>query len=192
MSSRRLARTALAAVLTAAALAAAGCGDKEDVTTNAKTEGIWLDAGRLDYHIQGSRVLEPGLTPDHAYLQGLPAGTAQPTGKELWFAVFLRIENKTGSPAQTATQFEITDTRGNSFTPYSINTNVNPFAYRPTTLGANKVIPVPDSPQDFNSFSGAMLLFKIPLDSYQNRPLELKIHSADGTKPAEAWLDLDV
>jgi hypothetical protein len=192
MTSRRLARTALAAVLSAAALVAAGCGDKEDVTTNAKTEGIWLDAGKLDYHVQGSRVLEPGLTPDHAYLSGLPAGTKQPTGKELWFAVFLRIENKTGSAAQTATRFEITDTQGKSFTPYTINTNVNPFAYRSTRLGPDQAVPVPDSPQDFNSFSGAMLLFKIPLESYQNRPLEFKIHSADGTQPAEASLDLDV
>src|SRR3954470_2684777 len=111
MSSRRLARTALAAVLTAAALAAAGCGDKEDVTTSAKTEGIWLDAGALDYHIQGSRVLEPGLTPDNAYLKGIPSSVSRPTGRELWFAVFLRIENKTKQAALSARQFEIVDTQ---------------------------------------------------------------------------------
>src|SRR3954447_16010382 len=114
MTHRRLARTAVAAVLSAAALVGAGCGNKEDVTTSAKTEGIWLDAGRLDYHIQGSRVLEPGLVPDKSYLQGVPAGIATPPGKELWFAVVRRVENKTGSPAQSATRFEIVDTQGKS------------------------------------------------------------------------------
>src|SRR3954470_8150550 len=118
MPSRRLARTALAAVMTAAALVAAGCGNKEDVTTSAKTEGIWLDAGRLDYHIQGSRVLNPGITPDNAYLKGLPSNATAPTGRELWFAVFLRIENRTKQAALTARQFEIVDTQGNQFTPF--------------------------------------------------------------------------
>jgi hypothetical protein len=192
MTSRRLVRTAVVALLAVAALVASGCGDKQSVTTFASTEGIWLDAGRLDFHIQGSRVLEPGLTPDRAYLQGLPAGTAQPTGRQLWFAVFLRIENRTKVASQTPTQFEITDTEGNRFTPLKMNTAANPFAYAPTTLQPNQVIPVPDSPQDFNSFSGAMLLFKLPLTSYQNRPLEFHIFSNDGTKPDQASLDLDV
>jgi hypothetical protein len=137
-------------------------------------------------------VLEPGLTPDRAYLKGLPTGTIQPTGRELWFAVFLRIENRTKSAAQSASEFEITDTQGKTFRPYNLNVNVNPFAYQSTMLAPNKVIPVPDSPQDFDSFSGSMLLFKIPLQSYQNRPLEFHVHSADGTTPGEASLDLDV
>src|SRR4051812_30974082 len=116
MTSRRPVRTALVALLSAASLVAAGCGDKEDVTTSAKTEGIWLDAGALDYHIQGSRVLEPGLTPDNAYLKGIPSSVSRPTGRELWFAVFLRIENKTKQAALSARQFEIVDTQGNEFT----------------------------------------------------------------------------
>src|SRR3954453_13097698 len=127
MTSRRPVRTACIALLSVASVVAAGCGNKEDVTTSAKTEGIWLDAGRLDYHIQGSRVLNPGLTPDSAYLKGLPSNATAPTGKELWFAVFLRIENKTKDAAQTARQFEIVDTQGNQFTPFLINQNVNPF-----------------------------------------------------------------
>jgi hypothetical protein len=192
MSSRVL-RTALLAVVASVSLIAAGCGDKEDVTTNAATEGIWIDAGPLDYHIQGSRVLEPQQIPDRSYLSGLPKGTVQAkTGKEVWFAVFLRIENRTKHAAPTADQFQIVDTQGTSFSPYAINTNVNPFAYKPTTLAPNKVVPTPDSPQDFDSFSGAMLLFKIPLASYQNRPLAFKVHSANGQAPAEASIDLDV
>ena len=192
MNIRRAARTAVVASVSAAALVAAGCGNKEDVVTNAKTEGIWIDAGKLDYHIQGSRVLEPGLVPDASYLKGLPSNVTKPSGKEVWFAVFLRIENKTGKPSPTAKEFTIKDTQGKTFYPYGLNTEVNPFAYKPTQLAPDQAIPRPDSAQDFDSVSGAELLFKLPLDSYQNRPLQFKIHSADGTQPAEASVDLDV
>src|SRR3954468_19491134 len=121
MMTRRPARTALVALISAAFLLVTGCGDKEAVTTDAKTEGIWLDAGRLDYHIQGSRVLNPGITPDNAYLKGIPVSVSRPTGRELWFAVFLRIENKTERAALSARQFEIVDTLGNEFTPFGMN-----------------------------------------------------------------------
>src|SRR4051794_16166117 len=129
MMTRRPARIALIALISAAFLVVTGCGDKEAVTTDAKTEGIWLDAGRLDYHIQGSRVLNPGITPDNAYLKGLPSNATAPTGRELWFAVFLRIENRTKQAALTARQFEIVDTQGNQFTPFLIKQSANPFAY---------------------------------------------------------------
>src|SRR3954447_18835747 len=107
MKTRRLPRIALVAMLSVLSLAAAGCGSKEEVTTEAKTEGIWIDAGKLDYHVQGSRLLEPGQTPDASYLKGLPAGTAQPEGDEVWFAVFLRVENRTDQAAFSAKEFEI-------------------------------------------------------------------------------------
>src|SRR3954463_11533521 len=125
----KIVRAAVLAVVLVASLVAAGCGS-EDQVTEAKTEGIWIDAGPLDYHIQGSRLLEPGLVPDQSYLKGLPKGSTQPSGREVWFAVFLRIENRTDRPAPTATDFEIVDTQGTSFRPYGIDTNVNPFAYK--------------------------------------------------------------
>src|SRR3954471_11929312 len=128
MKTSRLARTALAASMTAVALVASGCGTKEEVTTEAKTEGIWIDAGKLDYHVQGSRLLEPGQTPDASYLKGLPAGTAQPEGDEVWFAVFLRVENRTAQAAPSAKEFEIVDPVGHPFSPYGIDPEVNPFA----------------------------------------------------------------
>ena len=192
MNIRRAARTAVVASVSAAALVAAGCGNKEDVVTKAKTEGIWIDAGKLDYHIQGSRVLEPGLVPDVSYLKGLPSNVTKPSGKEVWFAVFLRIENKTGKAQPTAKEFAIKDTQGKTFYPYALNTEVNPFAYKATRLAPDQAIPRPDSAQDFDSVSGAMLLFKLPLDSYQNRPLEFSVKSPDGSTPAEASVDLDV
>jgi len=190
-SRRRLARSAVLAVVAATALVGSGCGT-EKVVTHAETEGIWIDVGALDYHIQGSRVLEPGLVPDNAYLKGRPSDATDPTGEELWFAVFVRIENKSKTPAQTAEDFEIVDTQGKSFKPYALDPESNPFAYQPMMLEPNGTVPIPDSAQDFDSMAGAELLFKLPLDSYQNRPLEFKIHGVEGDQPAEASVALDV
>ena len=185
-------RRILTCLVCALALVAAGCGNKERVTNVADTEGIWVDAGPLDYHIQGSRQLNPAQVPDDRYLAGVPAA-ADPKADETWFAVFLRVENKTDKPAPSAAEFEISDTEGNIYSPLPVDTSVNAFAYAPTELGPDEVVPHPDSSQEFDSTAGAMLLFKLPLTDYQNRPLEFKIHAPEGSgEPAEAELALDV
>lgn len=175
------------------ALAASGCGI-EEVTTEGETEGIWVDVGALDYHIQGSRQLNPFQVPDDRYLTGLPEGYGEPNAEQTWFAVFLRIENKTDEPAPSAEEFEIEDTQGVRYQPVPVDTSVNPYAYAPTELGANENIPHPDSSQEGSSTDGSMLLFKLPLEGYQNRPLELIVHAPEGSEvgPEEALVDLDV
>jgi len=87
----RLVRIAVLAAFAAVAVLTTGCGQEKEVTS-AKTEGVWIDAGPLDYHIQGSRVLEPGLVPDNSYLKGLPAGTTPPAGKDVWFGTERDLE----------------------------------------------------------------------------------------------------
>ena len=175
------------------AVAASGCGNKEAEATVAETEGIWVDVGGLDYHVQGSRQLNPNQVPDDRYLAGLPDDVEPPAPDELWFAVFLRIENKTEEAEPTADHFEIEDTEGTVYEPIEIETQENPFAYEPLELGENEVVPHPESTQIYNT-SGAMLLFKIPLDGYANRPLEFIIHAPDGAAegPERAQLALDV
>lgn len=186
-----MSRRLIAAFFTASALLFAGCG-VEEVVTEGETEGIWVDVGPLDYHIQGSRILIPGQVPDASYLKGVPETVEQPTGDEVWFAVWLRIENKTDQTAVSAEDFEIEDTEQNIYKPIAVDPEVNPFTYEPVELTPNAVIPVPDSAQDTNAVAGAQLLFKIPLDSYANRPLEFNIKSPDGSTPEEAQVTLDV
>jgi hypothetical protein len=196
---RRATRTVFVSCLGALALLGAGCGNKEEVTTEAPTEGLWLDVGALDYHIQGSRQLNPSLVPDRSYLMGLPQGILPAGAKETYFGVFVRVENRTEQPHPSASEFEIVDTEEHVFKPLEMRAESNPFAYQPSTLAPERTIPAPDSAQDFSSTNGALLLFKIPLASYQNRPLELKITAPDDPQagdpahaPAEATLDLDV
>lgn len=170
-------------------VAISGCG-VEEVVTEGETEGIWVDVGPLDYHIEGSRQLNPSVVPDDRYLAGLPEGEAQPKAEEIWFAVFLRIENKTDKPSMTAEEFEIEDTVGNKYEPVEIDTEANPFAFEPTELGAKETIPHPDSTQRFNT-AGSMVLFKLPLTTIADRPLLFFI-KAPGQEPEEAEIDLDV
>lgn len=180
----------LIAVACLAALS--GCGVEEQ-TTEAETEGIWVDVGALDYRIQGSRVLNPYQVPDDRYLTGLPEGEPEPTAEETYFAVFLRIENKTDAAALSAEEFEIEDTEGEHYEPVEIETENNPYAYAPTELGSKEAIPHPDSSQELDSTAGAMLLFKIPVKTYERRPLELIIHAPEGAEgPEEAMIGLDV
>ena len=175
------------------ALGATGCSNKGSAVVEADTEGVWVDAGPLDYHIEGSRQLNPAEVPYDRYLAGLPAGYKQPTGSETWFGVFLRIENRTDKAEPTADDFEIEDTLGNVYKPIELDGKVNAFSYTAQTLEADGVMPHPDSSQAFDSTDGAMLLFKLPLSGYQNRPLEFKIHPPAGSKePEDATIDLDV
>jgi hypothetical protein len=196
---RRPTRTVLVGILGAVSLLGAGCGNKHHVTTEAPTEGLWVDVGALDYHIQGSRQLNPAITPDDSYLKGLPQGILPPGAKETWFGVFVRIENRTDAQHPTAEEFQIVDTDERVYKPLKLSTDSNPFAYAPTMLDPEGSVPSPDSAGEFDSTAGALLLFKIPLTSYQNRPLELKISAPEDPEagdpadaPAEATLDLDV
>ncbi|MEA2178097.1 MAG: hypothetical protein QOG77_1394, partial [Solirubrobacteraceae bacterium] len=186
MTVRRLLALAVCAV------AMAGCGNnKGSAVVEGDTEGIWIDVGALDYHVQGSRQLNPAQVPDDRYLEGVPEDVAQPTGKETWFAVFLRIENKTDHTAPTADEFEIEDTEGDIYKPVALDAKVNPFAYTPQKLTPDAVMPHADSTQDFDSPAGSKLLFKLPLTSYQTRPLAVRIHAPAGSEePADAEVNL--
>jgi hypothetical protein len=180
------------ALLTVAvcALAAAGCGDKQAVTLHGDTEGTYVDVGPLKYQVQISRLLNPYDPEDKGYLIDLPA--SQKLGpKDQWFAVFMLVQNNGDKPQRSADRYVIRDTQGNEFRPVTMGTK-NVFAYRQgQQVPGEGVLPLPDSPPGQNSIQGSMLLFKIPVADFENRPLELEISSS--TVPnTTATIDLDV
>ncbi len=183
----------LALAATAAlALAAPGCGNKEDIVTHADTEGIYLDIGDLDYQIQGSRQLNAAIVPDNKYLAGLPDGILPPSATETWFGVFVRVQNQTDKAHEVAKDFEIVDTDRRIYRPLDLDGKANAYSYEPTLLAAHQTLPLPDSSERLGSTQGSLVLFKLPLKAYQNRPLELKIKAPAGETPAEATIDLDL
>ena len=173
----------------ACALFAAGCGNKLETVTLGETEGIYLDIDELKYQVQISRYMNPADVEDRAYLTGLPSSTAQPTGEETWFGVFIRVQNPTEETIAPANDFAIVDTQENVYRPIPLDTNVNPFAYKPDPVGPKGLIPQPDSAASETTIQGSLLLFKVKTESLQNRPLEFRFKRGSGTTGV---VDLDV
>jgi hypothetical protein len=172
-----------------AALAIGACGNKEEHVLHAATEGIYIDVGGLKYQVQISRVLNPTDREDRGYLVDLPPDQ-QLGADENWFAVFMRVENDSDEAAPATDAYSIRDTQGNVYKPISMGPK-NVFAYRPAVLQPKDLLPLPSSPAAENTIQGSMVLFKIPVANFQNRPLELQIPAPEGGEET-GTVDLDV
>ena len=172
-----------------AALAVGACGDKEEITLHGDTEGTYIDVGGLKYQVQISRLLNPTDREDVGYLIDLPAGQSL-GATDHWFAVFMRVENTSDKPRPATNGYSIRDTQGNIYRPITMGPK-NVFAYRPAVLQPKDVLPFPDSAAGENTIQGAMLLFKIPVANFQNRPLQLLIPPPNGGGETGS-VDLDV
>jgi len=185
------------AILLAAVFATAGlsaCGNHPDENApvvRAKTEGLYLDIGELKYQVQVSRQLNPYDMQDKSLLIGVPADQRDLAPDEVWFGVFLRIQNETSDAQSPAANIEIDDTQDQVFRPVALEPS-NVFAYRSSEdVPAKAVVPLPDTPAFDTPARGALLLFKLKNSTLDNRPLELKIVSR--LPPQQTGIiDLDV
>jgi hypothetical protein len=185
-----LARLIALLALSAVALVAAGCGQKDsEVRTLGETEGLYVDVGPLTYQVQISRYINPADVEDSAYLHGLSASDRKLAPDQVWFGVFMRVQNYTDQTHSTASDITIRDTQKNVYRPVAIDTAQNVFAYSSRPLGGSAVLPDPESLAAQGPIGGSLILFKLNVDSTQNRPLELEISEGEG---ARAFIDLDV
>jgi hypothetical protein len=182
-------RLALFCIAVVAALLASGCGNKETTATLAETEGIYVTVDGLKYQIQISRILNPAAPDDSAYLRGLPEGE-ELADDEVWYGIFMRVENDGDEAHQTAESFTIRDTQDDVFEPIELDAGTNDFVYEPTELQPGKLLPALDTPAADNTIRGGLILFKISAASLANRPLELEIESPSGGD--NAVIDIDV
>ena len=181
-------RTVLALALVALA---AGCGGGTGVVTTAETEGLYLDINGLKYQIEMSRYMNMHDVEDREYLVGLPESTPEPAEDETWFGVWVRVENTSEDETRpAASNWAIHDTQDNVYRPIPIDTEINPFAFEPVDVPPKTVIPLASSAAGQGPIQGLMLLFKIKVDSLQNRPLELRF--SNGGDGQEGTYDLDV
>lgn len=187
----RLLRIALATALFA--VVATGCGESEGTGAQqtAETEGIYLDVNGLKYQIEMSRYMNPADVEDREYLIGLPESAPPPAEDEIYFSVWVRVENTSEDETRpAASTWEIHDTQDNVYRPIPIDTDINPFAFEPVDVPPKTVIPLPSTAAGQGPIQGLMLLFKIRNESFQNRPLELKFRN--GGTGQEGSYDLDV
>jgi hypothetical protein len=195
MSTRLRQLTLLAlAVLTAVALTA--CGDSHTRVTTGTYAGEsgknapYLNVGPLVYEVQLSRELNPFNEEDAQFLQGLsPQQSKLEPGQE-WFGVFMQVYNNGQDRQPAASDFTITDTQGNTYSPI-IPASVNQFAYRGGTVPGHGRIPELGTTAANGPTQGALLLFKIQVVSLDNRPLTIKISDpTDAALTASAELDV--
>lgn len=179
------------------ALALAACGGSSEVKetsgTYAGSGGVgapYLSVGPLVYQVQISRALNPYDTEDSAYLQGLSASQRELHPGEEFFAVFMQVLNEGNKAHAVASEITISDIVGNVYHPIEPDQS-NLFAYRPdATVPAKSQLPTPSSVAASAPINGLMLLYKIKLESLENRPLKIKIVSpSNSSQSATAELD---
>ena len=191
MSRLRRPTAVLATLLVSGALAACGNHhDKDAKIQHIEGEGFYLSLGELKYQVQGSRQLNPDDIQDRSLLAGIPAAQQQLKDNEVWFGVFMQVENESDEPLRPASDIEIVDTQEDVYRPVELDQS-NPFAYRPEDpIQGGDIAPIADTPAFNTANQGSLLLFKLTLDAIDNRPLELKMESS--TNDQTGIIDLDV
>jgi hypothetical protein len=199
VNARRLLIPACALVL---ALGIAACGGTSPAhhasgqasgfeAADANNNGAYVNAGPVTYQLQVSRELNQYLTEDSQYVKGLPAGVSTNLpADEMWYGVFLWAKNQTNSSQTTTDNFEIVDTQGNTYYPLRLNTALNPFAWTSETLRPGAVQPDPETIAGQGPTQGGLLLFRVNINVYSNRPLTLFILGPNNQKQASISLDL--
>lgn len=191
MSRRRRPLAVLAALLVSVGLAACGNHPDEDAPIKRlEGEGFYLSLGELKYQVQGSRQLNRADQQDRALLVGVPEDERGLERDEVWFAVFVQVENESGEALRPSDEIKVVDTQEREFEPVDLDDD-NPFEYRPSEpIPPGRILPLRDTPGFDSSVRGALLLFKLDLAALDNRPLELEI---DGRHVDQVGIiDLDV
>lgn len=174
MVARRLSLAAVAL----SALALAACGNKEEPEELGRhepaREGLAVEMGGLTYNVFITRQLNPEIQPDKDYYQG-----DEPAPEKTLYGVFLQVCNHGDQPRQAADEFKVVDTLGNEFYPRT-QPKENVFAYHAGEVQAKNCLPEKNSPASDAPIAGAMLLFEFPLETAENRPLELEVKEPFG------------
>ena len=176
----------LCAVAALVLVALTGCSKKRVLPTR---EGLPVKLNGLDYTVFITRELNIRDAEDRDYFQGPdpPPGTA-------YYGVFIQVCNdaKSSPPLTPVNDFRIVDTQGNTFSPTPLRRG-NIFAYVPHPLTAKKCLPVAGSIPSGSPTNGLMLLFRLPIATIENRPLDLEIAPpATGEAPKRQRIELDI
>jgi hypothetical protein len=168
-----------------------GCGSNPR-ENNASREGLPERVGGIDYNVYITRELNLKDVEDSGYYKGPEA----PPGFAL-YGVFLQACNPSSSVSgpnwMTSSNFTVEDTQGNKFRPLPLPAS-NIWAYKAQPLKEHACIPAFGSLAASGPTGGALLIFKLPLATLENRPLDLRITAppgANGTRQS-GLIELDI
>jgi hypothetical protein len=166
-----------------AGTAACGTKDEEQGVDEPAREGLAIELDGVEYNVFITRQLNPEVPPDDAYVE---EGTTE--DGETLYGVFLQACNRTGETHETVEEFKIVDNQGNEFEPEELPEE-NKFAYHARELLPNECIPESGSVAQLGPSAGSMLLFRLPLENTEYRPLELEV---EGSGDESRAFELDI
>ena len=167
------------ALMAALAVAAGGCGGEPEEPIR---EGLGVDYEGLAYNVFITRQLYHRDVEDQAYYNG-----PEPPSGFTDYGVFLQVCNEEGGRHPATSHFKIVDTQGNEFEPLEVERD-NLFAYRARPLARGECIPQEGSIASTSPTAGSLLLFRLPVATLENRPLELEV----GEGPEHRKIELDI
>ena len=175
MPARMPRRILMLLCLLALAAGAAACGeaDQEQGVDEAAREGLAIELDGVEYNVFITRQLNTRIPPDDAYVEE----GAEPDPGETFYGVFLQACNRSDEPHETVDDFRIVDNQGNEFEPEELPED-NKFAYHARELLPDECIPEAGSGAPLGPSAGSMLLFRLPLENTEYRPLELEVQGA--------------
>ncbi len=195
MALRTVSRAA-ALLLTLLALGAlaSGCGGDEERGTSddegtqvtgggeqqgegAFREGLFEEHEGLEYKVFLTRQLNHQDPEDAAYVKGIQP----PPPGHIDYAVFVQVCNMSAEAHPAVATMTMVDTLGNDFRPLELP-DYNVFAYEPAVLQPEDCIPNPVSIPAVAPAGGSLLIYRVPLETTENRPLRLLVGGA--TEPA--------
>jgi hypothetical protein len=164
-------RIVVIACLLAGLVALTGCENTRE--KDAGREGLPEEIGHIQYNVFITRELNLRDAEDSGYYKGPEA----PPGFAL-YGVFLQACNpssEVSDPHWTASSnFAIEDSQGNRFKPLPLPAD-NIWAYHGKPLKQGACIPADGSLASSGPTTGSLLVFKLPLQTLENRPLDLHI-----------------
>jgi hypothetical protein len=179
-------------VLALAGAVVSGCGENPR-ENNASREGLPERVGKIDYNVYITRELNLRDVEDSGYYKGPEA----PPGFAL-YGVFLTACNPavsaTSRDVPSASDFTVIDTQGNRFRPLTISPD-NIWAYHARPLKHQACVPKAGTLASSGPTNGSLLIFKLPLATLENRPLDLEIVSPPDPrtgKPETGRIELDI
>ena len=174
MRRTRLRSAVLACVLVAAAAVASGC-TRESEKGEPLREGLSAEAAGVKYNVFITRQINQHLASDRHFYRG-----PEPRPGFTYYGVFIKVCNETEGFKRPIEydEFHVKDSQGNEFEPVELESD-NAFAYRARSLSQHACVPEAGSPSADGSTGGALLLFQFPVQTLENRPLELEIEAVD-------------
>jgi len=171
MPARMPRRLLMLLCLAALANGVTACGNKDDEqgVDEPAREGLALELEGVDYNVFITRQLNTKIPPDDAYFTGPEAAK-----DETLYGVFVQVCNHSNDTHETLDSFSIKDNQGNEFEPEELPED-NQFAYHAQDLMPDECIPETGSVAQLGPSAGSMLLFRLPLQNTEYRPLELEL-----------------